>query len=839
MTRVLASLFPACAALWRRLQPAGSRLVSTILPRPTTCAQASLGAAGTSVCAASLLLLLSTCAAFAADWPTGNRMTPPTIDAVQPQGVARGATLEMTVEGLNLANASQVYFSQPGIQARILRIKELPDLSDVRLGANGTVSTIDLGPLPPRNQVTIEIDISPDAPVGPVNFRLQTPLGTTPEARFLVEPYYGETPDKEPNDNPEDAFETYAPTILVGAISKPGDLDYYKIHAKAGQELTFENGAVMLGSALQPVIGIYDANQNLVRQYGEEGGRSAYAFAHKFDKAGVYYVRVADYQESGSARNFYRIKIGNFPLVTAAFPLGVEKGKTAEIALSGFGLGAGKATVEGKPSRDLDNAVRVRPKGAFNELKLPIDDEPSMRVTSATAPMPVPAAMDGKLTTAHQDFRFKARKAQKLVFEVQASRVGSPLDSLLEILDTNGKPVERATIRSVLETSLTLRDHDSAGAGLRLSSVTGFEVGDLVMVGAEILQLEAMPRGPDDDTRFLAFGGQRLGMLDTTPEAHAMDQPMYKIQVHPAGAHFAPNGLPVVHLAYRNDDGGPGFGKDSRLRFTAPADGDYILRLRDVRGEHGDDYAYRVIAREPRPDFRLSVTPKNPNVPQGGRLPITVTALRMDDFDGPIEVRIEDLPAGLTATTGVIAPGEVSTTLLLRAEANQKFTGVVPLKVSGTAQAGSRALAHLANPDDRLQFIAVAPKPDIEMTAETKQVVLQPGGTAEVKVSIRRNNGFGGRVPVEVRNLPPGVLVTNVGLNGVLINENENERTFTLHALPIAQPIAQPIVLSGKIETRSDAQQTTYASEPVPLSVKPSSQAAGKMAAAAESSAKK
>src|SRR5262245_12506489 len=137
------------------------------------------------------------------DSPTGTRITPPTINSVSPQGVSRGATVEMTVEGLNLARASAIYTSQPGIKARIVRIKELPDLPDVRLGSNGTLSTIDLGPLPPRNQVTLELDVSPEAEVGPVSFRLITPLGASPEGRFLIEPYYGESPDREPNDTPE------------------------------------------------------------------------------------------------------------------------------------------------------------------------------------------------------------------------------------------------------------------------------------------------------------------------------------------------------------------------------------------------------------------------------------------------------------------------------------------------------------------------------------------------------------------------------------------------------------------------------------------------------------
>ena len=142
-----------------------------------------------------------------------------------------------------------------------------------------------------------------------------------------MEPYYGESPDREPNDTPDDAFEAFTPTILVGTISKPGDVDYYKINVKAGEQLVFDNGAAMLGSELQPVVSIYDADQNLVKEYGLDGGRSARSFAHRFDKDGDYYVKISDFKEGGNPRHFYRIMVGKFPLALAALSAGRGEGQ--------------------------------------------------------------------------------------------------------------------------------------------------------------------------------------------------------------------------------------------------------------------------------------------------------------------------------------------------------------------------------------------------------------------------------------------------------------------------------------------------------------------------------
>ncbi len=839
-----------------------------------------------------LLTLLAACspllAASNGDSPTGSRTTPPTLNSVTPLGVARGATVEIEVEGLNLAGASRVYFSEPNITGRVLRVKELPDLSDIRLGSNGTLSTVDLGPLPPRNQVTVEVTVPPDTPVGPVRFRLLTPLGSSPQGSFLVEPYYGESPDKEPNDTPEQAIETYLPAILSGAISKPGDVDFFKIHADAGQRLVFYNEATLIGSTLQPLVAILAEDQTVIKEFGAAGGMDAVQFSWQFDKAGTYYVRVSDYDETGRASNFYRILIGQFPLVAWTDPLGVPAGKSRPVSLYGYNLASNKIDVAGKPTPGWEDSVLLRPKGesgvSFNEVRLAVGGEPEAASTgsnltpasaqpvtlpitinghiaaqpapvssaspavargassSEAAPAAPPGAAPGSTPPPSSTpaaapvanyFRFHARKDEQVVIDVQARRLGSPLDSFVEVLDAQGRPIERAEARAVLATTTTLSERDSASSGIRLLSWTGMNVGDYIMIGNEIIRLAVMPKGPDEDTRFDSIDGQRLSFFDTSTEAHAIDKPVYKIQIYPPGRKFSPNGLPLVPLYFQNDDGGPGYGKDSLVHFTAPADGDYLVRIHDVQGLGGDQYVYRLSLHNPRPDFRLAVNPANPNIPRGGSIPITVEARRLDGFDGPIDVRAVNLPAGLHATSGVIAAGEVSSTLLLSADPGAHLDSAAPLEISGSAHAGAAALHHRANAADPLTLVSLMPKPDVVVTAAVHEIDLVPGGRAHIPVSALRQNGFRGRIPLEVLSLPPRVLVPDVGLNGVLLNEDESNRTITLEALPNAEPGQWLIVVVGRVETRSPLASDYAAPTPILLRVKPASPSAPTPAPAA------
>ena len=762
----------------------------------------------------------------AENWPSGTRITPPTIARVAPQGIARGMTVEMEIEGFNLAKTSAIYFSEKGVTGKILRIKELPDLSDVRLGANGTVSSIDLGPLPPRNQVTVEIDVSTEAKVGPINFRLLTPLGTSPVGTFLIEPFFGEAADVEPNDSIENATEVYLPTIFTGVISRNGDVDNFKIKVRAGQEVVFENGAAMLGSTLQPVVRILREDQSVLAEFGQDGPDSVKAFAHRFEKAGFYYLQITDYQQSGRASHFYRLKAGEFPVVTGVYPLGLQQGKTAMVTVEGLHVGDGKMEVKGVPSERDAFGVIARPVlstgTAFNELRLELGQHPEVEAREGVNVLAVPTTVNGKLSK-NVKFSFRAKRGEELVFEVNARRAGSDVDSYLEVLNANGKSIERAVVRPEWETTTVLRDHDSAARGIRINSWNAIKVGDYLMLGGEVIKVSAMPKGPDDDTIFENFNGQRITYLDTTAEAHAIDGSIYKAQIHPAGSKFTPNGLPLLRLYYRNDDGGPGYSKDSLLHFAAPADGEYQLVLSDVRGTLVKPQAYRLTARRAEPEFRLTMNPRNPSLPPGSAVPITMQAFRTDGFDGPITLSVEGLPKGVTATSALIPPGQVFGTILLKSEA--KLTELegkaFPIQIAGRAVVnGGKQLVRYANQEDGLKLLSIMPQADITMSAITKVVEIEAGGTADVNLTIARQNGFKGRVPVSVLNLPPSVRVLDVGLNGVLLNEDETKRGFTLEALPDSEGLEQVIYVAGIIETRSPQQNLYAAPEAILLRVK-------------------
>jgi hypothetical protein len=197
---------------------------------------------------------------------------------------------------------------------------------------------------------------------------------------------------------------------------------------------------------------------------------------------------------------------------------------------------------------------------------------------------------------------------------------------------------------------------------------------------------------------------------------------------------------------------------------------------------------------------------------KGGAVPVGVTVNRLDGFDGPVALALEGLPAGFSAPETFIEAGQTTTAFALFTAP----TATVPAK----PQFKLVAKAAIAGKDVTREAAGTLPKAidvgDIVTTVREKEITIRPGKETRFTVDIARQGKFAGRVPVEVRGLPHGVRVLNVGLNGILVTERDTSREVVLYAEPWVKPMEHPIVVLAKREGKN----TEHAAKSVLLKVR-------------------
>ena len=781
---------------------------------------------------------------------------PPTVASISPAGMQRGTTATFAVEGRNLTGATEVIFDATGITAKLNEITDIPEVITGPKAGEDLVAQVPLGK---KQNVKLEITVTKDAVPGIHRFRIKTPLGTSNMLTLAVGTL------TEVKKRAKSAMDAGAPpqaielpATLIGAIEGPGANDTYQFEGKAGKDIVFRVQASEIRSKLKSALSLSDADGHVLASSGENTNLPDAALTYHIAEAGQYSISISDRENAGGDAYYYRLDAGDLPYVVSVFPLGVRAGQSTRISLIGANLGgADEAAVQPASSVQGWTMMRltaldkdVRP---INDVRLAVGDAPEVMESEpndsieqaqlVSLPITVNGHIAGGLDRqkkADEDyFRFSAKKGRHIGIDVAASRLGSPLDSVIEILDAQGNSIPRATIRCLNETTTTLSDRDSRTSGIRLVSTSGLKEGDYLMVGDELDRIDYIPDQPDADTILKSMNDLRIAYLGTSPDVHAINTGVYKAEILPPNAEFPSNGLPVFHLMWRNDDGGPGYASDSMLEFLVPADGDYFVHLKDVRGMEGADFAYRLSIHEEAPDFRLTAEPANPNIPRGGSTSVTVSLVAIRGFEDPIDIDVEGLPKGVSASKARILPGQISTMVVLTADAETAADAhSFPIRFVGHTTVDGHVISRTANlegsEDQPLQLASITPTPDVSVTTEAKEVALEPGKEVTVTLNVARHNGFAGRVPCSIENLPPGVRVVNVGLNGVLVTESQTSRTFTLRAEDWAKPIEQPIFVVAVVESNSP---TSHPSPPVLLKVVPNKQTAESSAAADRSRA--
>ncbi len=450
-----------------------------------------------------------------------------------------------------------------------------------------------------------------------------------------------------------------------------------------------------------------------------------------------------------------------------------------------------------KPSTGPSLAGSIAENGSGSPRKQ-AEIEPNDVPSEAMSARSLPAEISGKIAAAGDVdcFWFHARAGETWVFEVEAARRKSKLDSKVEVLHAGGDPVERVKLQAVRDSWFTFRGKDSSTADdFRVHNWREMELNEYLYANGEVVKLWLYPRGPDSGFKVYPGTGKRHTYFGTTALAHALGEPAAIVEPIPAGAQPAPNGLPVYTIFYENDDDSSRhFGTDSRLSFTAPQTGDFVARVSDVRGFGGEDFGYTLKMRPRQPDFRVANDLKDPEVNPGSGKEFALKVDRFDDFDGEVRVEITGLPAGFSATNPLIVEaGQHMAAGVLFAEADAKAPAPEEAKRSklvAVAKLGGREVRREIGTFGEIK-LGKAPEFRIEIRHEGEALEIRPGETISAKVVAERGK-FAARIEFgrddSGRNFAHGLYVDNIGLNGLMLPEGVSERTFFITAAPWVKP---------------------------------------------------
>jgi hypothetical protein len=288
-------------------------------------------------------------------------------------------------------------------------------------------------------------------------------------------------------------------------------------------------------------------------------------------------------------------------------------------------------------------------------------------------------------------------------------------------------------------------------------------------------------------------------------------------------------------------------GLEASLAFTPPADGDYILRVRDVNSKGADTAVYFISADWARPNFELSCDPDKAMIGPGSSTVWFVKVKRLHGFAGAVKVEVEGLPAGVTCNALTIPAAMTQGTLVLTADDKANLTAA-NVKVFGSAAAKDEngkdvVLRRAAMPEQEIYFpgggrglfpcnlltVAVTGPSDIlKVKVSQNKVVLKAGQEVKIDVTVERNKEYNKDINLDLllrhlgqvygNGLPPGVTLVD-GKSKTLLGKGSVGH-IVLKAAPDAALVEDvPVAVLAHVSINFVV-KIGYCSEPIWISVR-------------------
>lgn len=306
-------------------------------------------------------------------------------------------------------------------------------------------------------------------------------------------------------------------------------------------------------------------------------------------------------------------------------------------------------------------------------------------------------------------------------------------------------------------------------------------------------------------------------------------------------------------VALKEDDDGR-FGRltfaDTYLEgWQAPADGTFTVEVRDAHLRGGPGYEYVLKITRTVPGFELQLDTDKTLLTPGLSGAIFVRVVRKHGFTGEVQLHVDGLPPGITATCGRILEGKgqdgcivltaapdagmLASDLIIHGTATHPQTeGQPPLQLSASASpyqeyyspGGGRGHYPVET-----HVVSVGPPSDIlSIRLSDTEIRLKPGESKKIIVTLERNSNVNQNVTLDMlykhldsvyaNSLPEGVTIDG-NQSKTLLTGSTSEGVITLKADKTAPPAEKQLGVVMANFAINFVMKATYASPPVFVTV--------------------
>jgi hypothetical protein len=727
---------------------------------------------------AVLVVSLSACGIASANSPK--------VTSLSPTGGQRGTEVDIKLSGARLDDTKELVFASSGIEM-------------VKLNSVTT------------NSVKATIRIAKDCPLGEHLLRVRTDSGLSELRTFRVG-IYTNVPEAEPNSELAKPQKIAVNSTVTGTITSE-DIDYFQVDAKKGERLSIEIEAMRLGrGAFDPYIALMDLQGNVVVASDD----SILALQDGYislvpEKDASYLVQVRETSYGGSSEYHYRLHVGNFPRPSVVFPMGGKAGESLSLKFINPDKSEFSQTVKlpAKPEEKFGlfpeqsgqiapspNWVRV---STFDNVLESGSNQDAEHATKTD--LQPPLALNGILSKKGESdwFRFPGKKGQALEVAVYARRLRSPVDSVVEICDKQGKvlasnddsvgadSVAKFTPGADGEYLIHVKDHLGHGGPEYVYRVEITPVQPAITLSipqvaryeSQLRQYIVVPRGNRFATMISAKRKDLTGDLkvkfDGLPAGVVMDADTMDGKV---------DAMPVVFEATPEAALGGKWIEPTAAptdpKTSAKSSYNHVLEL--VQGGPNNTAYYSAmldklyVAVIDEAPFKLKIVePKVPLV-QYGTMDLKIVAERKPGFDDPINVKMMWTPPGVGALPDVTIPkGQNSVEYKLNAKQDaQPHRWKIAVLGTATIKGGPLWVSsQLASLEVGEPFVV----------GKFDPITAEPGQSVKWVCKLDQKQPFNGKATARLMGLPDSVKASEAQ-----ISKDDKEVTFNLTVDSKASP---------------------------------------------------